>query len=74
MKPQSAAVHPLFIKDAVYSKAQIDEILGINPRRWAKWKKAGLKPLNTGTNAEYFLSNDLFEVWTKPVGAPSRGR
>lgn len=58
-------VQPLMMRDAMYSKEQLDELFGDNPRRFARWKSAGLRPLATGTKAEYFLSNDLFDVWIK---------
>jgi hypothetical protein len=53
------------IRGAVYSKSQLDAIFGRNSRRFAAWKKAGLRPLGTGTREEYFLSDDLFAVWKK---------
>lgn len=54
---------PVLVRDAVYSKKQIDQMFGENQRRWAKWKLAGLRPLATATNAEYFDSNEMIDLW-----------
>lgn len=56
---------PVLILGAVYSRSQLDVKFGDNPRRFARWKEAGLEALDMGTNEEYFLSDDLIAVWKK---------
>lgn len=52
-------------RGTVLSRAEIDRIMGRNPRRWADWKRAGLKPLATGTVQEWYLTDELIAVWMK---------
>ena len=58
-------VQPAIVRDGVYSRSQLDEIFGKNDLRFAKWRKAGLRPLGTETQEKWFSGQELIEAWTR---------
>lgn len=49
--------------DRIYSKADLDEIMGLNRDVWNKWHKMGLKKLNTRTAEAYYNPRALLKIW-----------
>lgn len=69
VKPESG---PTMVRGAVYSTTQLAE-MGIGPNTIAAWKRErGLIPLDWGTKADFFLSDDIIDMGRKRPGKGKR--
>lgn len=61
---KKAVQQPFVLRpDEVYSKQYLTEVMGLSKNTFTKWRKRGLKELNTNTSNNLYFGSDLIALF-----------